>query len=222
MQSAIESVCGTAGTGSASSCLGTPSFLIKWNNAFLSAVLLVGTGGFASAQTVNYVPSGALLHVRVLRSTDGNIDSDRLLDTQEKLAGIRRYLSMTVTDLAKALRVGRPTVYAWLRDGADLRTEHAQRLEAIYRIARKWRMTSSRPVGTFLNQPVVSGETLLSLLSAEVPDELAIERAFSQVRNAAIRTTRRPGVLEVAKQRGLKLATAQPPTSWSSDEDLDV
>jgi AcrR family transcriptional regulator len=222
MQSAIESVCSTAGTGSASSCPGTPSFPFKWNNAFLSAVLLVGTGGFVSAQTVSYVPSGALLHVRVLRSTDGNIDSDRLLDTQEKLAGIRHYLSMTVTDLAKVLRVGRPTVYAWLRDGADLRAEHAQRLESIYRIARKWRMMSSRPVGAFLNQPLTAGETLRSLLSERALDELAIQSAFSQIRNASSRTTRRPSVAEVAKQRGFKLATTQPPRSWSSDEDLDV
>lgn len=222
MQSAIESVCSTAGTGSASSCSGSPSFFIKWNNAFLSAVLLVGTGGFANAQTVSYVPSGALLPVRVLRSTDGHIDSDRLLDTQEKLAGIRRYLSMTVTDLAKVLRVGRPTVYSWLRDDADLRAEHAQRLETIYRIARKWRTMSSRPVGAFLNQPLMAGETPLSLLSARTVDELAVQRAFSQIRNASSRTTRRPSVLEAAKHRGFKLATTQPQTRWSSDEELDV
>jgi AcrR family transcriptional regulator len=222
MHSAIESVCSTAGTGSASSCLGSPSFLIKWNNAFLSAVLLVGTGGFANAHTVSWAPSGVLPHVRVLCTTDGQIDSDRLLDTQEKLAGIRRYLSMSVTDLAKVLRVGRPTVYSWLRDDADLRAEHAQRLETIYRFARKWRMMSSRPVGALLNQPSTAGETLLSLLSARTVDDLAVQGAFSQIRNASSRTTRRPSVLEVAKQRGFKLATTRPQTRWSSDDELDV
>jgi AcrR family transcriptional regulator len=214
MQSTLEGIPNVSATGSA--------FSARWNNAFLTAVFLVGTGGFASAQTVSYVPSGALLQVRVQRGTDGTIDSDRLLDTQEKLAGIRRYLSMSVTDLAKVLRVGRPTVYSWLRGDADIRAEHAQRLEATYRIARNWRAMSSRPVGTFLNQPVASGETLLGLLSAKAPDELAVGRAFSQIRNSAVRAARRPGVLEVAKQRGFKLATTQPPTSWSSDEDLDV
>jgi DNA-binding XRE family transcriptional regulator len=160
--------------------------------------------------------------VRVLRNTDGNIDSDRLLDTQEKLAGIRRYLSMNVTNLAKVLRVGRPTVYSWLREDADLRGEHAQRLEKIYRIARKWRMMSSRPVGAFLNQPLSAGETLLSLLSARTVDELAVQGAFDQIRNASSRTTRRQGVVEAAKQRGFKLATTQPRTRWSTDEELDV
>jgi AcrR family transcriptional regulator len=214
MQNTLESIPNVSATFSA--------FSARWNNTVLTAVFLVGTGGFASAQAVSYVPSGAPLQVRVLRSTDGTTDSDRLLDTQEKLAGIRRYLSMTVTDLAKVLRVGRPTVYSWLRDDADLRAEHAQRLETIYRIARKWRMMSSRPVGTFLNQAVASGETLLSLLSAKAPDELAVGRALSRIRNASIPATRRPGVLEVAKQRGFKLATTQPLTSWSSDEDPDV
>jgi hypothetical protein len=222
MQGAIESLCSTSGTGSASSFSGAPSFFIKWNNALLSAVLLVGTGGFANAHTVSYVPSGALLHVRVLRSTDGNVDSERLLDTQEKLAGIRRYLSTNVTNLAKVLGVGRPTVYSWLREDADLRGEHAQRLEKIYRIARKWRMMSSRPVGAFLDQPISAGETLLSLLSARTVDERAVQVAFDRIRDASSRTTRRQGVVEAAKQRGFKLATTQRQTRWSTDEELDV
>src|SRR5277367_160352 len=123
MQSALEGISNVSATGSA--------FSARWNHAFLTAVFLVGTGGAATPRTINYVPSGTL-HVRVTRGSDSIIDSDRMLDAQEKLAGIRRYLSLSVTDLAKALHVVRPTIYSWLRDEATPRAEHAQRLEAVY------------------------------------------------------------------------------------------
>jgi DNA-binding XRE family transcriptional regulator len=213
MQSALESIPNVSATGSA--------FSAKWNNAFLTAVFLVGTGGVAIPRTINYVPSG-MLHVRVSGGYDSTIDSDRMLDAQEKLAGIRRYLSMSVTDLAKVLHVGRPTIYSWLRDEATLRAEHAQRLEVVYGLARNWRMISNRPVGSLLNQPLASGITPLSLLSAKTLDELEIQSAFAQIQDTLSRTVPRRGVAEVAKQRGFKLATIREPNNWSSNEDFDV
>jgi hypothetical protein len=213
MQSTFERVPTMSGTGSA--------FFGKWNNAFLAAVFLVGTGGVATPRTINYVPSG-MLQVRIPRGSDGNIDSDRMLDVQEKLAGIQRYLSMTVSDLAKVLRVGRPTVYSWLRDEASLRGEHTQRLEVIYKMAREWRAMSNRPVGSFLNQPATSGDTLLTLLSARMIDRPAVQSAFSEIRVASSRTPRRPNVMDLAKKRGFKLAITQQPTTWRSDEDFDI
>lgn len=190
-------------------------------NAFLSAVFLVGTGGSAVPRVIAYVPSGTL-QVRMPRGDDSKIDVDRMLDAQEKLAGIRRYLSLTVSDLARVLRVGRPTVYSWLRDEANLRAEHARRLEAIYRMAREWRAISTGPVGSFLSQPAESGDSLLTLLSAKVLDSPAIQSAFAQIRAASTRTSGRPNVMEVAKQRGFKLAVTQRPTNWRSDEDFDI
>jgi AcrR family transcriptional regulator len=190
-------------------------------NAFLSAVFLVGTGGFATPRTVDYVPSGTL-QVRMPHGEDGKVASDRMLDAQEKLVGIRRYLSLTVSDLAKVLRVGRPTVYSWLRDEASLRAEHAQRLEAVYKIAREWRAMSSRPVGSFLNQPARSGDTLLALLSARVLDRPAVQNAFSEIRDASRRARVRPSVMDLAKQRGFKLAVTRQVTNWRSNEDFDI
>jgi hypothetical protein len=220
MQGTIEGVSITGTSSSNLSGVSGPS--IKWNNAFLAAVLLVGTGGLANLQPTTYVPSGSLMCVRGTTRSAGKIDSPRLLDAQEKLAGIQRYLSMNVTDLAKVLRVGRPTVYSWLRDEALLRGDHAQRVEMVYGLARKWRMISSRPVGSFLKQPLASGETPLSLLSAKTLDEFEIQAAFADIQAALTRTIRRQSVAGVAKQRGFKLATTHPQTSWSSGEDLDV
>jgi DNA-binding transcriptional regulator YiaG len=213
MQSAPESIPSVSATGSA--------FSVRWNNAFLTAVFLVGTGGTATPRTINYIPSGPQ-QVKVSCGADTATDSHRMLDSQEKLAGIRRYLSLSVTDLAKVLHVGRPTVYSWLRDEANLRVEHARRLESIYGLARKWKTMSSRPVGAFLNRPVASGSTLMALLSAKPLDSLEVETAYTQIQQAMGREPRHRSATYVAKQRGFKLATTQQRTSWSSAEDLDV
>jgi len=219
MQSTTETLACGAPTGARS----------NWNNAVLAAVFLVGTGGFANPQMIaranpqiiNRTSSGPI-DVRVIGESGEVVDTNRLLDTQEKLAGIRRYLSLNVTDMARALRVARPTVYSWLRDEAGLRGHHLQRIEVIYGIARRWRRISSRPVGTFLAQPLASGDSLLGLLSAKALNEPEIKDAFAQIRKALNRSSGQAGIVDVARKRGLKLATIRPPAHWTSNEDFDL
>jgi hypothetical protein len=223
MQSAIGGFEGSTPTGSSTGGFLTAGFSAKLNSAVLSAVfsmLVVGTGGSANARMINSSPSGPIA-IPIIRVADGNIDSDRLLDTHEKLAGIRRYLSMSVTDMAKVLHVRRPTIYSWLRKEPSLRAEHARRLESIYKNAREWRAISSKPVGEFLNRPLTQGPTLLSLLCAKKLDEAAIASTFLQINEALSRSPRRVSVLEAAKKRGLKLS-ARKASNWASNEEIDI
>jgi DNA-binding XRE family transcriptional regulator len=223
MQDVIGNFGGPTPTGTSSPGVTTSGFSAKWGSAILSAVfsmLVVGTGGSANARMINSGASGPIV-IPVIRVADGNIDSDRLLDTHEKLAGIRRYLSMNVTDMAKALRVGRPTIYSWLRDEPNLRANHARRLEAVYKSARAWRKISSKPVGEFLNRSLTQGPTLLNLFSAKALDEAAIAARFLQIHEAFSRTPRRISVLEAAEKRGLKLFEEKA-ASWASNEEIDA
>ncbi len=221
MQSTTEMPAGGAPTGANYNYSNVQSFPVNWNNAVLTALLLVGTGGFANPQMINRAPSGPIV-VRVIGESGEVVDTDRLLDIQEKLAGIRRYLSMNVTDMAKALRVARPTVYSWFRDEQGLRGHHLRRVEALYGIARRWRKISTQPVGTFLAQPLASGESLLVLLSAKALNEPEIQNALAQIQGALSRPSGRAGIVAVAKKRGLKLATIRPSVHWSSNEDVDL
>lgn len=223
MQNTVDNFIASAPTGGSNLGFTTAGFSTKSNSVFLSAVfgmLIVGTGGIATPRMINCVPSGPVV-IRGLQVPDGNTDSDPLLDTQEKLAGIRRYLSMNVTNMARALRVRRPTVYSWLRDEPSVRPTHAQRLEVIYKVAREWRMLSSKPVGGFLNRQLASGTTLLELLSARTLDETAISAGFSQIRETLNRTPRVVSVIEVAKRRKMKLSPKKAST-WSSNAEIDV
>ncbi|MGH9501351.1 MAG: hypothetical protein ACRD20_00725 [Terriglobales bacterium] len=222
MRNTVESFTSSPPTGG--SIVGViTGFSNKWSSVFRSAVfgiLIVGTGGIATPRMINCIPSGSIV-VSGPQLAGGNTDSDRLLDTQEKLAGIRRYLSMNVTNIARALRVRRPTVYSWLRDEPSVRPGHAQRLEAIYKIARKWRMLSSKPIGGFLNRQLASGTTVLELLSARTLDETAISVGFAQILGTLNRTPRVVSVMEVAKRRKMTLSPKQSPI-WSSNAEIDV
>ena len=223
MQSGMGGFEGSAPTGSSTGGFLTTGFSAKFSNAVLSAVLsmlIVGTGGSANARMINSGPSGPIA-VPIIRLADGNIDSDRLLDAHEKLAGIRRYLSMSVTDMAKVLHVRRPTIYAWLRNEPSLRAEHTRRLEGIYKSAREWRAISSKPVGEFLSRPLTPGPTLLTLLCAKKLDEAAIASRFLQIHEAQSRSPRRVTVLEAAEMRGLKLS-ARKASNWASNEEIDI
>jgi hypothetical protein len=222
MQNSTGEFMPAAATGSTSTCAPSSGLSVKWNNAVLAAVFIVGTGGFATAQALNYVP-GAPGVVRIAHElSQGALAAQHVLDTQEKLAGIRRYLSLNVSKMAKVLRVGRPTVYSWLRDDPSLRANHARRIDEVYGLARTWRTISNEPLGDFVVRPLTSGGTLLELLSARTLDESAIQGAFLQIANAVSRKARRANVVEIAKRRGFRLAPSQPITSWASSDEVDV
>jgi hypothetical protein len=220
MQSTTDGFNPAGGAGSTSTCAPSSGLSLRWNNAVLAAVFLVGTGGFATPQALNYVP-GAPSVARIAHEL-GGARAQQALDTQEKLAGIRHYLSANVTHMAKILRVGRPTVYSWLRDDPGLRANHARRIDEIYEAAVTWRSVSSQPIGEFMSRPLGSGGTLLELLSAKTLDKSAIQGAFIQAAEAASRKPRRAGVAEIAKRQGFRPATRQPTTNWASKDDVDL
>jgi hypothetical protein len=124
--------------------------------------------------------------------------------------------------MAKIFRVGRPTVYSWLRDDPGLRANHARRIDEIYEAAAMWRSASTQPIGEFMSRPLGSGDTLLELLSAKTVDKSAIHDAFIQIAEAANRKPRRASVAEIAKRQGFRSATKQPMTNWASKDDVDV
>jgi hypothetical protein len=223
MQSTIETIHGFGDASVATSAVGTTGIPIRWNNAVLTAVfgMLVGTGGFANPHLVNYAPSGPIA-VRVAHTPNESMDAgSAVLDTQEKLAAIRRYLSMNLSDVAQAMHVARPTIYAWLRDDPHLRSKHAKRLDAIYRFASTWRSLSDRPVGTFLYRQTASTKTLIDLLSEKTLDNSAVHGAFSQIRESLSKSVSPRSVVDVAKARGFKLAERHS-GGWSSNDVVDV
>lgn len=82
-----------------------------------------------------------------------------------RVAAIRHYLSLTITDLARVLRVERPTVYAWIAETSRPHDQNLVRIWRIYELACAWRSLSTKPLGKLIREPV-GGASLLDLLSS--------------------------------------------------------
>jgi hypothetical protein len=190
------------------------------NSALLAAILTVGTGGIANLQTVRAQtftgPIARDCYVHVSQN-----EEESVLDTQEKIAGIRRYLSLNMTDLAKVMRVGRPTVYSWATTPTTLRSAHRERMDAVYAIAREWRSLSSDPMGRMVREPNLgNGRTMIDLLSVDKLDSTAIHNGMRQIQERQGRLERRLTVAEAAEKAGVQLAS-RPRRNWRSRGDLD-
>ncbi len=172
---------------------------------FLSAGVLVGTGGIANANIIPLPYDSPTCLVWFTHQTSHR--PSQLIDTGERLAALRRYFSLNITDLAKVLRVERPTIYSWLQGNSAPHPGNLKRLEKIYQLSRDWRTLSATPVGKYVHQPFEDGCSLLDYLSAEEPNEMAIRYAFNSIKSQhaqdkRISTARRRSVAEVAKLHG--------------------
>lgn len=168
--------------------------------AFLSTGMCVGTGGIANACVMPIPHESPTYHISFVQPRRVS----QLVDTSERLAALRRYFSLNITDLAKVLRVERPTIYSWLQENAAPHSGNLRRIEKIYQLARDWRAMSAAPVGKYVHQPLENSQSLLNYLSAEELNETAIQRAFALIKSQLTqdkRTSRR-SVAEVAQFHG--------------------
>lgn len=178
----------------------------KQTCSVVATCMLVGTGGTASGATIAWVPHDSL-GCRVSTATKLPRNPSLLLDTRERMTGLRRYFSLTVTDLAKILRVERPTIYAWLKGSSEPHSGNLRRLEKIYRLAQEWRAKSSIPMGTYVRDPFDDGRSVLDHLAEENVQERAIRHAFTVIKSRldqeqATKRGRRRSVDESARAYG--------------------
>lgn len=210
-------------TTSGSVCVETRTSAVPWNNKILIAILgmMIGTGGSPNAALVNRVPASSQFYVTICDDGGGSGKLERALLPQEQIAGIQRYLSMNVTDLSTALRVARPTVYAWMR-GIEPRDSGLKRISQLHRIARRWRAISSTPVGSYLTVRLLAGGSLLDEFGREQLDEGTILKMFEAVKSSLASEPRRLGITEAARARGLTAVDTRATGKWSSDDDLNL
>lgn len=112
---------------------------------------------------------------------------------------IRTVFGLSVKDLAAVLNVERPTVYAWMRDGAKLQEHNALRLNQVLDLADEWKSCAEPSAQPPMDGPTEDNQSLLDALSMAEIDSPAIKR---YLRDTARRTqtTAMTGLLEgVAK-----------------------
>ena len=91
-------------------------------------------------------------------------------------------LSVNKSELARTLRVSRPTVYDWL-DGGEPNADNRSRIRTLLRLVSECRVSANNPLfPRFVRSPLEPGDrSLLELLGEEMIDEVA---AKSVIRRA--------------------------------------
>ncbi|WP_396215682.1 helix-turn-helix domain-containing protein [Gemmatimonas sp.] len=100
-----------------------------------------------------------------------------MITATARLAFIREWLSLNISQLATALDVTRPTVYDWLSGERVPHADNALRIKQVYDLAREWEQMSSVPLRVSATTPIVDDKTLLSALSGPSPD-VSLARAM--------------------------------------------
>lgn len=106
----------------------------------------------------------------------------RFVSAAQKVLEIYVALSVNKSDLARILRVSRPTVYDWL-NGGEPNLENQQRISVMYQLINECKVSSIEPLmPTFIRQPGEHGEPpLIDELSKVYLNENAIRRAIQRV-----------------------------------------
>jgi transcriptional regulator with XRE-family HTH domain len=185
----------------------------------LATGVLAGTGGTITVEMLNLrYRTGAGIILRFPSINRQRLRRDSILFPPEQIVAIRRYLSLSISDLARVLLVERPTIYSWLRSESVPRAGNLDRIRKIYLIAREWRSMSTEPVKGMLNTQYGDNPTLLALLSEEKIDEPAARRVLTTLRDALERVPKRQSVAEIAKEKGIRLPVRELTDSISDEQ----
>ena len=90
---------------------------------------------------------------------------------------VRTALSLNMTELAGAVGVERPTVYAWLAGKSNPQSANRERLERLASYARLWKRIGTRPLGRLVRSSATGGSSVCELLCREsIPQAQLIEQ----------------------------------------------
>jgi len=132
------------------------------------------------------------------------------ISLKEIIATIRSSLSLQIKELADVLHVKRPTVYSWINQEVEPSTTNRERLQLIFRLAKKWNGLCHLPMEGLMRKTGKDGHSLLDVLKREHIDELEVfgrfrELAEERMQIQANADKERPTAESIAKRLGLSL-----------------
>jgi hypothetical protein len=100
-----------------------------------------------------------------------------------RLVGIQAIFGFPVQTLATILHISRPTLYKWLdvEDEVQPQADNRERLMAVERIAKQWRVRSSSPLSSVAHEPIDGARTVIDLLTVDELDERDIVGALDEL-----------------------------------------
>jgi hypothetical protein len=149
--------------------------------------LTAGTGGFVTIARSSLRPASSLVAPR------------------DVIANLRSALSLNMSEVARVLRVERPTVYAWLRSDSVPQRSNSIRLARLNDVARRWQRGMTAPLGDAVRTAGTDGRSLVDLLATDpLPEEHIEQRLAEAVRDVMDAARPRiPPVRDAARRRGI-------------------
>ncbi len=167
----LDSYSGSGSSPPVSSALGKSlGTTVVLGSLFVVGILSSGTGGSYAPPDTSFTSN----MVSYPKGSQGDLTGRQpSKQVPLQITVIRHSLGLNVTDLAKAMRVERPTIYAWTRGESYPHRAKIKRLNCLYRLAQEWKSLSHSPMGELRNTQLNDGSTFLESLSSDVePSEL--------------------------------------------------
>ena len=139
------------------------------------------------------------------------------LSVVDQMRELLAALSLNKSQLAKILRVTRPTIYDWFQ-GKEPNAANAGRLHTLLRVLARASVSGAAPLNArFVRQPMELQEPpLLELLGEEEIDETQAVRALEKARAAADVATKR----RTSREKRLRALGFEDPTVEQGKEQL--
>lgn len=101
----------------------------------------------------------------------------------ERLSALQAAFGFTIQDLAAVLGITRPQLYKWLDAANPTQPQEANRarLATVERIAKEWTSRSKAPLSSVSKEPLTTGGTVFTLMSADVINDAAVIGAFGEL-----------------------------------------
>lgn len=190
-----------------------------WSNVILVGLLglCIGTGGIAHASSLPPCHISRDVTITICEEGGYNPSITELTTVPEQLAGIQRYMSLNVLELAQIFGVSRQTVHNWLKGEKEPHRHRQLKIDSVFQLAREWRSVSSKPLGSSLRKRV--GESsVLDELARNPIDENAVHSKLAELHNALVSSESRKSIADVARARGRAKVTRM--ADWKDDEIL--
>jgi DNA-binding XRE family transcriptional regulator len=113
-----------------------------------------------------------------LLNIDDNAD---FVTPKEQINDLRKYMGFNISELAKIIKVKRPTIYEWL-EGKSPNPRNQTRLDLIYSFCKRWKEMGAGRLGRYMYRNVTQdNKCLMDLLEEKIINEGQINKVLDVI-----------------------------------------
>lgn len=127
----------------------------------------------------------------------------------ERIVFCRTWLSLSMTQLASALRLERQTIYGWVSGSSTPHDENEQRLNTVFTIAVNWQRFANEPLGKAVTRKLSNGKSLHEMLIASDLNVFEIRNLFAELKPLLAEKTRGQERRQLAESLGYESASRE-------------